>query len=90
MITYQECLDFSDLTDDEVDAIAEHERIPQAAALEMGVYLLGRPDGIATIAAMIRDDLAVARQRGDVTRVAHLRKALAHLLGLHPGRPGRN
>jgi hypothetical protein len=38
---------------------------------------------------MIRDDLAEARQRGDVTRIAHLRKALAHLLSLHPGRPGK-
>ena len=87
MISYQECLDFSDLTEEEVDAIAEHERIPQGAALEMGAYLLGHPDGIATIARMIRDDLGEARQRGDLTRVVSPKKALAHLLSLHPERP---
>ena len=89
MISYQECLDFSDLTDEEVDAIAEHERIPQAAALELGSYLLSRPGGIVAIAAMIRDDLEEARARGDVVRVGHLRHALAHLLHLHPERDAR-
>ena len=89
MISYQECLDFSDLTDEEVDAIAEHERIPQAAALELGSYLLSRPGGVAAIAGMIRDDLAEARGRGDARRVEHLRHALAHLLHHHPDRADR-
>jgi hypothetical protein len=89
MISYQECLEFSDLTEEEVAAIAEHEHIPDAAALELGVYLLGKADGISTIAGMIRDDLEVARARGDVPRVLRLRQALAHVLSRHPERPAR-
>jgi hypothetical protein len=89
MISYQECLDFSDLTEEEVAAIAEHEHIPDAAALELGAYLLGKADGISTIAGMIRDDLNAARAHGDVARVVRLRRALAHLLARHPERPAR-
>jgi hypothetical protein len=40
MLTYQDCVELSDLTEDEIDAIARHERLPEMAALEMGSYLV--------------------------------------------------
>ena len=40
MITFDDCLAFCELTEDEIDAIAEHEHLPETVALEMGSYLI--------------------------------------------------
>ncbi len=39
MLTYEECLDMSDITQDEVSAIAEHEHADPMIALAIGQYL---------------------------------------------------
>lgn len=40
MLTYEECLELSDLTADEVDAIAEHEHMDPMIAMALGHYIL--------------------------------------------------
>ena len=40
MLSYQDCVELSDLTEEEIEAIAEHEHLPEIAALEMGSYLV--------------------------------------------------
>ena len=42
MITLEDCLAFCDLTEEEVLAIAEHEQLPEIAAIAMGQYMLGQ------------------------------------------------
>ena len=39
MLTIQDCIALCDLTEDEVEAIAEHEHIPEMLAAELGAYL---------------------------------------------------
>jgi hypothetical protein len=69
MLTIQDCIELSELTEEEILAIAEHEHIPEMAALELGNYLVGTPEGEQRIRAMIVDDIEHARRDGNLVRV---------------------
>jgi hypothetical protein len=84
MITFEDCLGLCELTEDEVGAIAEHEHIPETAALELGHYLLHAPGGTLRISEMIREDLDAAAQRGDARHAAKLKMALKYFMLMHP------
>jgi hypothetical protein len=89
MLTYQDCLGLSTLTDDEVSAIAEHEHVPQMIAVELGYYLIQREDGVPAIRKIILDDLSRAEMRGDNDHALKLRLVLWHFLATHPDNPAR-
>jgi hypothetical protein len=57
MISLEDCIAFSGLNKDEVDAISEHEHIPEIAAAALANYLLKQPDGGKAIRTMIIDDI---------------------------------
>jgi hypothetical protein len=65
VLTFKDCLGLSELSEEEIDAIAEHEHLPLIVALEFGNALIHRPGGDQAIAAMIGDDITEARTRGD-------------------------
>jgi hypothetical protein len=85
MLTIEDCIALSDLTKEEIDAIAEHEHIPEIAALELGHYLVHAPDGIPRIRAIIRDDIRAAEARGDDAHALKLKLVLRHFLHEHAG-----
>ena len=91
MLTIEDCIGLSDLTEDEIRAIAEHEHIPEMAALELGNYLVQTASGEKRIKAMIADDIAQARRSGNVERAAALKLCLKRFLEHHywrsPGAP---
>ena len=76
MISLEDCIALSGLSDEEVAAIAEHEHIPQIAAAELGNYLSRSEDGRLTIKSMIRDDIQAAQARGERDRVLALKMVL--------------
>src|SRR5260221_11950081 len=78
MITIEDCLALSDLTEEEIDAIAEHEHLPAIIAAELGNCLAHLPGGIDHIRSMIRDDIAAARLRGDERHALRLSLVLMH------------
>ena len=80
MLTLNDCIALSDLTKREVDAIAEHEHIPEMIAAELGNYLVHTPEGRQTIRAIIRDDIAAAEARGDHYHSARLKLVLRHFV----------
>ena len=80
MLTLQDCIALSGLTREEVDAIAEHEHLPQIIAAELGAYLVPLPEGRKEIKAIIRDDIAAARSRGDYLHSAKLKLVLRHFI----------
>ena len=45
MLTVQECVDMSELSNEAIRAVAEHEHIPEVVAAELGQELLKSPDG---------------------------------------------
>ena len=84
MLTLEDCIEMSDLSEEEVLAIAEHEHIPAIAAAAMAHYLVHRPDGEMCVKAMIRDDIHEAIVRGDKVHALTLKLVLRHFIGQHP------
>lgn len=84
MLTLQDCIALSDLTEEEIEAIAEHEHLPQMVAAELGSYLVHSPDGSPMLRRMIVDDIEAARKRGDMKHCLKLRLVLHHFIKTHP------
>jgi hypothetical protein len=80
MLTLEDCIALSGLTRAEIDAIADHEHLPNVIATELGSYLCHRPDGCAAIKAIIRDDISVAQDCGDFRHAAELKLVLRHFV----------
>ena len=84
MLTLEDCLALCDLTEEEVLAIAQHEHIPEIAAVELGNYLVHTPEGESRIKTIIRDDIADARARGDRSCELALKLVLRNFVLWHP------
>ena len=84
MLTKEDCIDLCELTAEEVEAIAEHESLPEIIAAELGNYLVHTDDGIAKIRRIIIDDIETAEKRGDTTHVASLKLTLKQFVDMHP------
>jgi hypothetical protein len=80
MITIEDCIALSGLTEQEVLAIAEHEHVPEIAAAAIGRYLLKEPNGADKIRDMMRDDIHDALSRGDKEHASELLMVLRHFL----------
>jgi len=84
MLTLEDCIGLCGLTEEEVQAIAQHERIPEIAAAELGNYLVSSPDGELCIRSMIRDDIAHACACADRERELALKLVLRNFIVQHP------
>ena len=84
MISKSDILGMCDLELDEIDAIAEHEHIPEVAAAALGDYLLHQRHGAERVRDMIVDDIRAAVDRHDEPHAASLLMALRHFLVAHP------
>ena len=84
MLSLEDCLAMCDLSEEEVLAIAEHEHIPEMAAVQLGNYLVHAPDGEVRIKAIIRDDIAESRRRGDRAHELALKLVLRNFVLQHP------
>lgn len=84
MVTLQECIDLAGLEVEEIDAIAEHERVPQIVAAELGHCLLATADGRLRIRSMIADDLERALRLGNQRHAAELGRVLSNYVRVHP------
>ncbi|PWC37833.1 hypothetical protein [Azospirillum sp. TSO35-2] len=83
MITIEDCIGMSGLTREEIDAIAEHEHLPEIVATELGNYLAATTAGQNEIRRMIEDDIATAKTHGHLERVAVLKITLCQFLKDH-------
>ncbi|MFZ1830120.1 MAG: hypothetical protein WAW42_15460 [Candidatus Competibacteraceae bacterium] len=84
MLSYQDCVELSDLTEEEIEAIAEHEHLPEIAALEMGNYLVHTEQGVPMIKRIILEDIEEARRRSHDQKVLQLKLVLRHFIETHP------
>lgn len=79
-ITRDDILGMVDLTEEEIDAIAEHEHIPELSAAALADCMLHQTDGIEAIKRMMRDDIRDALRRGDRAHAASLVHAFHHFV----------
>jgi hypothetical protein len=84
MLTLEDCIAYCNLTKEEIDAIAEHEHLPEIIALELGNYLVHSEQGVPMIRRMILDDIAVAERHGKELRALQLKAVLRHFIQTHP------
>ena len=83
MLTFEDCLGLSELTEEEILAIAEHEHIPEMAALEFGNHLMHTANGEKRIKRIILDDMAAVRHAGNAHRAAAFKLVLRHYCEQH-------
>ncbi len=87
MLTLEDCFALSELTKDEIEAIAAHEHVPDIIAVELGNYLVHSPEGVAMISRMIVDDIRQAEAHDDRRRVVRLKLVLRHFVEAHRSGP---
>lgn len=80
MLTWEDCVGVAGVTPELIDAVAEHEHVPEIVALELTTYMIHEKGGQPRLKRMILDDLAAAEARGDVAHANHLRHVLAHFV----------
>ena len=84
MISMDDIIGLTDLEEDEIEAIAEHEHIPEVAAAALGDYLLHQANGASRVHEMIVEDIREALGRNDGTHAASLYVTLKHFIHTHP------
>ncbi|MBC9070643.1 hypothetical protein IAI53_01550 [Thauera sp. CAU 1555] len=84
MLSIRDCLDYCDLTEDEVALIAEHEDIPDAAAAQMACGLVQTPEGVLLLTNYMLDLIERATERGDLEKAEQARNLCARFMADHP------
>ena len=84
MISLEDCIALCGLSEEEIEAVSEHEHIPEIAAAALASYLLNQPHGGEAIRTMIVDDIHKALDAGQMKHAAELFMALRHFLEEHP------
>lgn len=84
MLSIQDVIDYCDLDQGEIEAIAEHEHIPITVAAEMSEVLLCSPDGVCRLHSMIIENMQQALEHGHYQHVKDLAKTYEHLQRTHP------
>ena len=76
MLTLEDCMCLSELSEDEIATIAEHEHLPPIVAAELGCGLSHSIEGRQRIWSIFHDEIIAAQAHGDVHRSVQLKKAL--------------
>lgn len=84
MLCIEDCLEFCDLDQDEVAAIAEHEHVPVIVAAEIGCELLKSDEGVVKLHTMILDDIEIALEHGRMEHANELAATYRHFVSAHP------
>ncbi len=79
MISLEDCIAMCGLDAKEIEAIAEHEHIPEISAAALADHLLHH-----RIREMILDDIRIALESGCADHAAELLMALSHFVEHHP------
>ncbi|MCB1908858.1 MAG: hypothetical protein KDH15_15950 [Rhodocyclaceae bacterium] len=84
MLSIRDCLDYCDLTDDEVALIAEHEDIPDAAAAHIACGLVQTREGVLILTRYLTDMVDRAERGGNREKAEWARLTFARFLKDHP------
>jgi PP-loop superfamily ATP-utilizing enzyme len=84
MLSIRDCLDYCDLTDDEIELIAEHEGIPDVAAAQMACGLVQTPEGTLLLTRCIEDLLERAKRDGQTDKLKRAHAVYKRFIADHP------
>jgi len=74
VLTLRDCIDFSDLKEEEILAIAECEHIPLVSALEEGESMVHTAHGRKRIACMIKGQAEMCERMGNTVHAQYLNR----------------
>ena len=86
MLTIDECIGMSGLTEEEVAIVAEHEHLSMMVAAELGHTLLKTPKGIFTLRCYIAEVLERAKLAGNRDKAKHVDRVLTCFNEMYPPR----
>ena len=86
MLTFEDCLHYCDLSEAEVDVVAEHEHLPEMVACELASCLMCSQEGQQTFMRFLEDDMQAALENQKVQKLAHLNDVKAQFAQSLPGR----
>lgn len=84
MLSLDDIMGMCDCTEEEIEAIAMHEHVPDAVASELASYLIHSPDGVPKIKKIIIEDIEMAKAAGHQDQVEKLNLVLKHFVASHP------
>ena len=84
MLSIRDCLDYCDLTEEEVSLIAEHEDIPDAAAAQVWCGLVQTPEGVMVLTNFMLDLIERANACGDTRKAERAASLCARFMKDHP------
>ena len=87
MLSIRDCLDYCDLTDDDVALIAEHESIPDVAAAQVACGLVQTPEGVLLLTHYMQELVSRAEERGETDKARRARAAYQRFLDIQPDSP---
>jgi len=83
MLTLKDCLDYSDLTEEEVAVIAAHEHLPYPFVVEMACGLAQTREGELLLSGLLKAAVRDARQEHDTATLRTARHALDQFAAAH-------
>jgi len=83
MLSIQECLDYSDLTEEEVALVAHHEHLPFPCAAQLACGLVQTDEGTQTMRCILKDCVCEAETCGEGLDKAAARRALKQFTRAH-------
>lgn len=86
MLTLKDCLDYSNLTEDEIAVIAAHEHLPYPLVVELACSLAQTAEGEALLRSLLKAAVRDARSAHDQTALEAARLALEQFSRDHPTR----
>lgn len=84
MLSIRDCLDYCDLTDDEVDLFAEHEHLPREVAATLVCGLVQTNDGVVAVDHCLADLVEDAMRSGQFAKAEHVLHVYAQFRAAHP------
>lgn len=87
MLSIEDCLGLSGLSEDELQLVAEHEHVPLIVAAEMAAGLRRTPRGTYVLRGYMLDALEKAVSSGENDRARRLDRIIAGFVAAHPVPP---
>ncbi len=84
MISFKDCLDYSDLTEDEASAVAEHEHLPYGAAVQLVCCLAQSGEGAEVLRCLLKNAVCDAQRCGHAETLQTAQRACQQFAVNHP------
>jgi len=84
MLSLRDCLDYCDLTDDEVELFAEHEHLPHEVAATLACGLVQTDDGVGQFDLCLAEMIDGAVRDGRLAKAEHVLHVYAQFRAAHP------